>query len=300
MQRAKPKSRSSSRRRLPSNQYRKLMAISASDVKKLRQMTGAGMMDCKRALTDTGGDFDAAIDLLRKKGQRVAAKRAGRRALQGLVLTRLNRSRTVGAILEINCETDFVARNNEFEAFANSVADVVLNKQPADLDALMALPIDNNITVQDALSDLIGKIGEKMKVRRFQLLASSTGQVVDYIHPGARLGVLVAVTGTSPLQEVGRDVAMQIAALNPIAAHIDDVPEDIQQKELEIGRESARLAGKPERILDMIAQGKLKRFFKDNVLVEQAFVKDASIRVKDVLKQASAQVHTYVRFALGE
>ena len=276
------------------------MAITAKDVKKLRQMTGAGMMDCKKALSETGGDFDAAIDLLRKKGQRVAAKRAGRQALQGLVLTRLNHNQTEGAIVEINCETDFVARNGEFEAFAGAVADVVLSQQPADLEALLALPLDGGSTVQEALTDLIGKIGEKMGVRRFQLLSFPEGQVVDYIHPGARLGVLVAVAGTPPLQHVGRDVAMQVAALNPVAAHIADVPADVQEKELEIGRESARLAGKPERILDMIAQGKLKRFFKDNVLVEQAFVKDASKRVKDVLKEAGAQVHTYVRFALGD
>jgi len=276
------------------------MAITAKDVKKLRQMTGAGMMDCKRALSETGGNFDAAIDLLRKKGQRVAAKRAGRQALQGLVLTRLNDAQTLGAIVEVNCETDFVARNDEFEAFAGSVADAVLNQQPADMEALLALPLNGGSTVQEALTALIGKIGEKMGVRRFKLLSVSEGQVVDYIHPGARLGVLVAVTGTAPLQHVGRDVAMQVAALNPIAARIADVPADVQEKELEIGRESARLAGKPERILDMIAQGKLKRFFKDNVLVEQAFVKDASKRVRDVLKEAGAQVHTYVRFALGD
>ncbi|MDE2730757.1 MAG: translation elongation factor Ts [Bacteroidota bacterium] len=276
------------------------MAITAKDVKKLRQMTGAGMMDCKRALSETGGNFDAAIDLLRKKGQRVAAKRAGRQALQGLVLTRLNDAQTLGAIVEVNCETDFVARNDEFEAFAGAVADAVLNQQPADMEALLALPLNGGSTVQEALTALIGKIGEKMGVRRFKLLSVSEGQVVDYIHPGARLGVLVAVTGTAPLQHVGRDVAMQVAALNPIAARIADVPADVQEKELEIGRESARLAGKPERILDMIAQGKLKRFFKDNVLVEQAFVKDASKRVRDVLKEAGAQVHTYVRFALGD
>lgn len=276
------------------------MAITAKDVKKLRQMTGAGMMDCKKALTESGGDFDAAIDLLRKKGQRVAAKRAGRQALQGLVLTRLNDTKTVGAIVEVNCETDFVARNDEFEAFAGKIADTVLSECPPNLDALMALPYDDRSTIGQALTDLTGKIGEKMGIRRFRLLSFAEGEVVDYVHPGARLAVLVALTGQGALHGVGRDVAMQVAALNPIAAHIKDVPEDVQNKELEIGRESAKLAGKPERILDMIAQGKLKRFFKDNVLVEQAFVKDASKRVKEVLKQAGAQVHSYVRFALGD
>ena len=276
------------------------MAITAKDVKKLRQMTGAGMMDCKKALTETVGDFDAAIDLLRKKGQRVAAKRADRQALQGLVLTKLNADQTLGAIVEVNCETDFVARNSEFEAFAGTVADVVLSQQPSDMAALMSSSLDSTSTVQEALTDLIGKIGENMSVRRFQLVSFAEGEVVDYIHPGSRLGVLVTVSGSGSLQSVGRDVAMQVAALNPIAAHIDDVPEDIREKELEIGRETARLAGKPDRILDMIAEGKLKRFYKDNVLVEQAYVKDASMQVKDVLKAANAQVHAFVRFALGD
>lgn len=263
-------------------------------------MTGAGMMDCKKALTETVGDFDAAIDLLRKKGQRVAAKRADRQALQGLVLTKLNADQTLGAIVEVNCETDFVARNSEFEAFAGTVADVVLSQQPSDMAALMSSSLDSTSTVQEALTDLIGKIGENMSVRRFQLVSFAEGEVVDYIHPGSRLGVLVTVSGSGSLQSVGRDVAMQVAALNPIAAHIDDVPEDIREKELEIGRETARLAGKPDRILDMIAEGKLKRFYKDNVLVEQAYVKDASMQVKDVLKAANAQVHAFVRFALGD
>ena len=276
------------------------MAITAQDVKKLRQMTGAGMMDCKKALTEASGDFDAAIDLLRKKGQKVAAKRAGRQALQGLVLTRVTGDQTIGAIVEVNCETDFVARNDEFETFAGAIADLVLRDRPADMEALMALPFNATSTVEEALTDLTGKTGEKLGIRRFQVMTQAGSQVIDYIHPGSRLGVLVAVSGDSNLDSVGRDVAMQVAALNPVAAHIKDVPEDVQQKELEIGREAARLAGKPERILDMIAQGKLKRFFKDNVLVEQAFVKDASLRVKEVLKQADAQVHRYIRFALGE
>ena len=276
------------------------MAITARDVKRLRDMTGAGMMDCKRALADSDGDFEQAIDLLRKKGQRVAAKRADRTALQGLVLTRLAESGCCGIMVEVNCETDFVARNDEFGAFGAGIADLVLAARPADLTALFTLPFNQERTVQEALTDLTGKIGEKLGIRRFVVLESADGQIIDYVHPGSRLGVLVELTGSGELAETGRDVAMQVAALNPVAAHRHDVPQDVQEKEMEIGREAARMEGKPERILDRIAQGKLERFFKDNVLVEQPFVKDASIRVRDVLKKAGAEVRRYERFALGD
>ncbi len=276
------------------------VSISAKDVKRLRDMTGAGMMDCKRALGEAGGDLDAAVDLLRKKGQRVAAKRADREALQGLILTRISDSRHTGIIVEVNCETDFVARNDEFDAFANAVADLILSSRPSDLDALLALPFRNGRTVGEALTDLTGKIGEKLGIRRFSLLSVQEGQVIDYIHPGSRLGVLVTLSGTGSLEETGRNVAMQIAALNPLAAHRKNVPQSIQDKEFEIGKEAARLEGKPENLLDRIAKGKLERFFKDNVLVEQPFVKDASLRVRDVLKKAGANVGEFVRCALGE
>ncbi len=276
------------------------MAITAQDVKRLRGMTGAGMMDCKRALSDAGGDFEKAIDLLRKKGQRVAAKRADRQALQDLVLIRLDESGRRGVMVEVNCETDFVARNKEFGTFAAGIADVVLSARPADLPALLSLPFGPGRTVQEALTDLTGKIGEKLGIRRFAVLETEDGQVVDYIHPGSRLGVLVELSGSGQLAATGRDVAMQVAALNPIAAHRRDVPQHVQDRELEIGREAARLEGKPERLLDRIAQGKLERYFKDNVLVEQPFVKDSSIRVCDVLKSAGADVRRYKRFALGD
>ncbi|MDE2770556.1 MAG: translation elongation factor Ts [Bacteroidota bacterium] len=276
------------------------VSISAKDVKRLRDMTGAGMMDCKRALGEANGSLDAAVDLLRKKGQRVAAKRADREALQGLILTRISDSGHTGIIVEVNCETDFVARNDEFDAFANEVADLILASRPSDLDALLALPLADGRTVGEALIDLTGKIGEKLGIRRFSVLSVKDGQVIDYIHPGSRLGVLVTLSGTGSLEETGRDVAMQIAALNPLAVHREDVPSDVQAKELEIGKESARLEGKPEHLLDRIAKGKLERFFKDNVLVEQPFVKDASLRVRDVLKKSGANVSEFVRCALGE
>ena len=276
------------------------VSISAKDVKQLRDRTGAGMMDCKRALSDTNGDLDAAIDLLRKKGQRVADKRADREALQGLVVTRISDCKHTGIIVEVNCETDFVARNDEFSSFAHSIADLILLKQPSDLDTLLSLPFNHGRTVGEFLIDLTGKIGEKLGVRRFSILSSEDGQVVDYIHPGSRLGVLVSLHGNGNLTETGRDIAMQVAALNPLAAHRSDVSQEIQDKELEIGKESARLEGKPEHILDKIATGKLERFFKDHVLVEQPFVKDASLRVHDVLKKNGAEVDTFVRCALGE
>ncbi len=276
------------------------MSISAKDVKQLRDLTGAGMMDCKRALQDADGDLDAAIDHLRKKGQKVAAKRAEREALQGMIVTRINDSGQTGIILEVNCETDFVARNDEFVSFTNTVADVILDHRPSTLDELLALPIDQGRTVKETVTDLTGKIGEKLDVRRFFILTSESGQVIDYIHPGSRLGVLVSVTGQGEVSSTGRDIAMQVAALNPVAAHRDEVPQEIQDKELEIGREAARLEGKPEHILDKIARGKLERFFKDNVLVEQPFVKDASQRVRDVLKGAGADVDGFIRCALGE
>jgi len=276
------------------------MSISAKDVKQLRDQTGAGMMDCKRALQDADGDLDAAIDLLRKKGQKVAAKRAEREALQGLIVTRIHDSGQVGIILEVNCETDFVARNEEFVSFTNSVADLILRHRPSSLEDVLSLPFEQDRTIQETVTDLTGKIGEKLKIRRFHTLSSQSGRVIDYIHPGSRLGVLVSLTGQGDLLFTGRDIAMQVAALNPVAAHRDEVPVEIQNKELEIGREAARLEGKPDHILDKIANGKLERFFKDNVLVEQPFVKDASKRVREVLKAAGAEVEGFVRCALGE
>jgi len=276
------------------------VSISAKDVKQLRDRTGAGMMDCKRALTDSNGDLDAAIDLLRKKGQRVAAKRADREALQGLIVTLIDDSGHTGIIVEVNCETDFVARNEEFVSFADSVANLILSARPSNLDELLSLPLQHGRTVGETVTDLTGKIGEKLGVRRFFVLSSETGRIIDYIHPGDRLGVLVSLAGDGDLAESGRDIAMQIAALNPMAVRRTDVSQEIQDKELEIGREAARLEGKPEQILDKIAKGKLERFFKDNVLVEQPFVKDASLRVRDVLEKARADVNEFVRCALGE
>ncbi len=275
------------------------MPITAKDVKKLRDMTGAGMMDSKRALQEAGGDFEKAIDLLRKKGQKVAAKRAEREANQGLIVAELSDDGRTGILVEVNCETDFVARNEVFSDFAHAVGGVILRSLPADLEMLLALEFTGGRTVQEALTDLTGKIGEKLGIRRFGLLQSNDGRIVAYTHPGSRLGVLVEMVGNGKLDTAGRDVAMQVAALDPVATLRTDVPASVQEKELEIAREAARMEGKPERIVDRIAQGKLERYFKDNVLVEQPFVKDASVRVRDVLVRSGVEVRGFVRFALG-
>jgi elongation factor Ts len=273
--------------------------ITASDVKRLREMTGVGMMDCKKALQEADGDFAAAVDLLRKKGQKVAAKRADRDAKEGLVMSATTDDHTAAVLVEVNCETDFVARNEDFEAFANNIAALVLKEQPADRDALLALAYEGGRTVGETITDLTGKIGEKIDVRRFASMKSPNGQVVTYIHPGSRLGVLVDVSGDQA-EAAGRDVAMQVAAMNPIAAFVEEVPAEIREKELEVGRETARNEGRPENMLDRIAEGKLKRYYKDNVLVEQPFVKDSSMTVGDMLKNQGVVLASYERIALGE
>jgi elongation factor Ts len=276
------------------------MAITASDVKRLRETTGVGMMDCKKALEEANGDFDVAIDLLRKKGQKVAAKRAEREAKEGVVTEASTSDKRTAVIAEVNSETDFVARNEDFTSFASEVADLILREQPADMDALRALSFKDGRTIAETLTDMAGKIGEKIDVRRFAILTSEQGQVVTYIHPGSRLGVLVELIGEGNLQAVGRDVAMQVAAMNPVAASRDEVPEQVREKELEIGRETARNEGKPEQMIDRIAQGKLDRYYKDNVLVEQPFVKDSSKTVGEMLRNEKAEVKRFVRFALGD
>lgn len=274
------------------------MSISAQDVKELRDATGVGMMDCKKALEEADGDFDKAVELLRKKGQKVAAKRADREAEEGLVVTAISDDASTGAIVEVNCETDFVARNDDFSSFADRVADLVLSERPDDLDALHALHYNGERTVKEELVRMTGRIGEKLDIRRFDVLeADDGGHIVSYIHPGSKLGVLVSVTGDD--DQAPLDVAMQIAALNPVAVSRDEVPESVQEKEKEIAREAAISEGKPEHVIDNIVNGKLNRYFQDNVLLEQDFVKDASTSVQDMLDDAGVSVHQFVRYALG-
>jgi elongation factor Ts len=276
------------------------MSISAKQVKELRDATGVGMMDCKEALKEADGDFDEAVSILRKKGQEVASDRAAKEADEGLVVTALSDDTSVGAIVEVNCETDFVARNDEFQQFADRVAQLALEERPADLDGLKALTYEDDATIEDELVALTGKIGEKLAVRRFDVLESDDGRIISYIHPGSKLGVLVDVAGGGDLEAAGRDVAMQIAALDPIAVTRDEVPEDVTEEEREVAREAALNEGKPEHVIDQIVDGKLERFYEDNVLLEQAFVKDSSVSVEEMIDDAGLTVQRFVRYALGD
>jgi len=276
------------------------MSISAKQVKKLRDATGVGMMDCKKALKEADGDFDEAVSILRKKGQKVASKRAEKEADEGLVVTALSDDAASGAIVEVNCETDFVARNDDFQSFASRVAELVLEEKPANLEALKALPYEDGSTVEDELVALTGRIGEKLAVRRFEVLESDDGRIISYIHPGSKLGVLVDVSGEGDMESAGRDVAMQIAALDPIAVTRDEVPEDVKEEERDVAREAALNEGKPEHVIDQIVDGKLERFFEDHVLLEQAFVKDSSMSVKEMLEDADIEVQRFTRYALGD
>ncbi len=276
------------------------MSISAKEVKQLRDATGVGMMDCKKALQEADGDFDAAVDILRKKGQKVAAKRANREAEEGLVVTAISDDGSAGAIAEVNCETDFVARNDDFSDFASRIAQLVLAERPDDLEALHALPYNDGKTVEQELTAMTGRIGEKLAIRRFQVLVSNGREIVSYIHPGSRLGVLVDAGGDGEVDDIALDVAMQVAALDPIAVDRSEVSDEVQEKEKEIAREAALKEGKPEHIIDRIAEGKLERFFEDNVLLEQSFVKDASTSVSEMLDDADVEVHRFVRYALGD
>ncbi|MCS3703778.1 translation elongation factor Ts [Salinibacter ruber] len=276
------------------------MSVSAKQVKELRDATGVGMMDCKEALQETDGDFDEAVSLLRKKGQEVADDRAAVEADEGLVVTAVSDDGHAGAIVEINCETDFVARNEDFQSFADTAAERVLEETPDDLEALESLPYEDDVTIEEELVALTGRIGEKLTIRRFDVLESEEGQIISYVHPGSKLGVLVEVHGDGEAEETGRDVAMQVAALEPIAVTRDEVPDEVKEEEREVAREAAVNEGKPEHVIDNIVEGKLERFFEDHVLMEQAFVKDSSVSVKDMLDDADLSVERFTRYALGD
>ena len=276
------------------------MSVSAKQVKELRDATGVGMMDCKEALKEANGDFDEAVSILRKKGQEVASDRAAAEADEGLVVTAVSDDGNTGAIAEINCETDFVARNDDFQSFAETVAERVLEETPEDLDALRSLSYDGDATIEEELVALTGRIGEKLTIRRFDVLESADGQIISYVHPGSKLGVLVEVHGDGEVEEAGRDVAMQVAALEPIAVTRGEVPEEVKEEEREVAREAAVNEGKPEHVIDNIVEGKLERFFEDHVLMEQAFVKDSSVSVREMLDKAGLSVKRFVRYALGD
>ncbi|PIW70452.1 MAG: elongation factor Ts [Ignavibacteriales bacterium CG12_big_fil_rev_8_21_14_0_65_30_8] len=264
------------------------MGITASQVNELRKKTGAGMMDCKKALTEANGDMEKAIELLRKKGTSVAAKRAEKSATEGLVLTKVSDDKRAGTILEINCETDFVAKGNDFTSFANSVLEKVYTDKPDNTDTLL-----KDDKVKNSLTDLMGKVGEKIEISRFVNEQDDNGMFIDYVHMGAKLGVLLKLGNvketTDELNELGRDIAMQIAAMKPICVKRDEVPKEIVDKEIEIYKEISRKEGKPEQILDKITTGKLNKYYQENCLIEQAFIKDNTKSVGKLIEEYNSR-----------
>jgi len=262
------------------------MAISAKDVKKLRDLTGAGMMDCKKALTEADGDFDKAIEELRKKGQKLSAKRADRDANEGVVMALTSANRNNGIVFKLGCETDFVAKTDSFVDLAKSIGEIALKNLPDSTEALLALPYDGEMTIASKVEEQVGVIGEKLEVSKFNKIetAAGEGQVIPYIHSGYRAGVLVALNLEGPdLIEAGKNVAMQVAAMKPIALDKDGVDASVVEKEIEIGMDIARREGKPEEMLERIATGKLNKFFKERTLLNQAYVKDGKSSVAQYL-----------------
>ena len=268
--------------------------ITAADVNKLRQTTGAGMMDCKKALVETGGDFEAAIDFLRKKGQKVAANRADRESTEGLAIAKTANGHAV--LLVLSCETDFVAINEAFGAFANQLVDLALEKNAADKDALLALTIDGR-TVADHITEQVGKIGEKIEIAFYANIAGEL--VYGYNHPGNQIATIVAFNKAVD-QEVGKNVAMQIAAMAPVAIDKEGVTQETLDRELEIAREQVRAEGKPEDMVEKIAQGKVNKFYKESTLNNQEYIKDGKLNVLQYLQSVDKdlKVTDFKRYAI--
>ncbi|MFZ4784086.1 MAG: translation elongation factor Ts [Flavobacteriales bacterium] len=275
------------------------MSITAADVNKLRQITGAGMMDCKKALTEANGDFEAAIDLLRKKGQKVAASRGDRDAAEGLVITKKTDDGKTGILVVLNCETDFVAKNADFDKVANTIVDVAVANKPADVEALKALNYPGtDLTINDKIIEEIGKIGEKIEISTYNIINAE--YVACYNHPGNKLAAMVAFNKVTT-DEIGRDVAMQAAAMAPVALDESSVPEDVKQREIEVGKEQAINEGKPADMAEKIAMGRLNKFFKESTLVNQEFIKDGKLTVAQYLKSTDKDLVAvdFKRFALN-
>lgn len=257
--------------------------ISAADVKKLRDLTGAGMMDCKKALKEAEGDFEKAVEVLRKKGQKVSAKRADRDANEGVVVALVSDDKTKGVIVKLSCETDFVAKGDEFVGFTNKAAELALQHFPDTLDDLLKVDM-NGLSLGDRVTELVGKINEKIELDTYEKLEAT--MISPYIHMGNKAAVLVGMNKASEdIYDGGRDVAMQVAAMKPVAVDKDGVDQSIIDKEIEIGKEQARQEGKPEQIIEKIAMGKLNKFFKENTLLNQQFVKDSNETVASFLKK---------------
>jgi elongation factor Ts len=284
-------------------------------VQELREMTGAGMMDCKKALTEAGGDIDKAVDILRTRGLAALQKKAGRATNEGVVAAYVSDDRRVGVLVEVNCETDFVARNADFLAFVNELAAHIAAAAPSDVAALVSQTFTGREhTVQEVLGETVGKLGENMNIARFvRREVSGTGAIASYIHMGGKIGVLVEAAFSNPetanadaLASLLKDVAMQVAAASPIAVSPEDVPADVVEHELSIYRAQAAESGKPEQIQQKIAEGRLQKFYKEVCLREQAFVKDPEISVADLVARVSkdlddnVSIVAFERFQLGE
>ncbi len=273
--------------------------ISAADVKKLREMTGAGMMDCKKALAEAEGDLEKAVEILRKKGQKLSAKRADRDANEGVVLALVSDDRKKGVIVRLSCETDFVAKNEDFINLTRSFGEQALEEFPDSLEDLLQLD-HNGITIAEKITEQVGVIGEKVELSAYEKLEAE--QVAPYIHMGNRAAVLIGLNqADEDFFDAGRDVAMQVAAMKPVALDKDDVDQSIIDKEIEIGMEQARAEGKPEKMLENIAKGKLNKFFKENTLLNQQFVKDSKETVASYLKSVDKDltVKAFRHVALG-
>jgi elongation factor Ts len=275
-----------------------MAAISAADVAKLRRVTLAGMMDCKKALEESEGNFEKAIEIIRKKGQAVANKRADREATEGVVLSKVSPDGKFGAMIVLNSETDFVAKNSDFMALANKILDIAVTKHPANLEELRSLPMDGG-KIGDKIVEYVGIIGEKLDLSYFEKIEAA--HVQSYIHPGNRLATMVGFTKSGIDEQVYKDIAMQIAAMNPVAVDKDFVSEAVVAQEIEIGKEQARLDGKPEEMLEKIALGKLAKFFKESTLLNQEFVKDNKLSIRQYLQSFNKDltVTDFKRFTLN-
>ncbi|HSL89860.1 MAG TPA: translation elongation factor Ts [Ignavibacteriaceae bacterium] len=273
------------------------MAITAAQVNELRQKTGAGMMDCKKALTEANGDFDKAIDILRKKGASVAAKRAEKSANEGMVSTKVSEDSKFAAIVEVNCETDFVAKSEDFVALTHAALETVYNKK---LNSVSELTNDSDVKAK--IDQVMGKVGEKVEISRIATESTENGLLVDYIHMGSKLGVIVkfenASAGRDELLQIGKDIAMQVAAMRPLCVYREEVPKDIVEKEMEIYKELARKEGKPEQILEKIATGRLNKFYQESCLTEQAFIKDNTKTVSDLVNEFNKKYNSQTKIAL--
>lgn len=277
-----------------------MATITAAEVNKLRQLTGAGMMDCKNALVESEGDIEKAIDILRKKGQKLALKRADRDANQGIVIAKTDDARKFAGIIMLNCETDFVAKNEEFIDYAKKVLDIAVSQKCKSLEDLKAITIDGR-TIAEGVTDLTGKTGEKMALAHYEYVEAP--RVIAYNHFGNRLATILGfnLDSVETLDEVGKFVAMQVAAMSPVAIDKDDVPKDIIEREIEIGKDQARAEGKPEEMVEKIALGKLNKFYKESTLMNQEFINDSKLSIRDYITKANKDltVTKFHRLQLG-